>query len=104
MDIKFPRFKDKKVFKKGSYEIDPNPFWNLVLFISALMIIFAFFFTLLLFKKVNKEVTLSSNDGTLGASTLPKDRIEKVLEHFKAREDKSKEILNSPAPIIDPSL
>ncbi len=104
MNLKFLKFKEKKVFKRGSAEVNPNPFWNVVLMFGAIMIVFAFSFTFFVFQKVNKEVI--SGSGGLGAeaTVLPKERLEKVLQYFQDREDKSKEIFNSPSPVIDPSL
>ncbi len=104
MNLKFLKFKDKKVFKKGSAEINPNPFWNVVLMFAAVMIVFAFSFTFFVFQRVNKEVISDSTGAGTQATVLPKERLEKILQYFQDREDKSKEIFNSPSPVIDPSL
>ncbi len=104
MNLKFLKFKEKKVFKKGSDEINPNPFWNVVLMFTAIMIVFAFSFTFLVFQKVNKEVDASSSGVGSEAAVLPKERLDKILQYFQEKEEKSKEIFNAPAPVIDPSL
>ena len=57
-----------------------------------------------LFRKINREPSL--REGGIGGQmeVLKKERIEKVLQYFSLREQKSNQILNSPSPVIDPSL
>ena len=60
-------------------------------------------FGLYLFMKIsNESVAPVINVGK--QDTIKKERLNKVLEYFSEREKKSIEILNSPSPIIDPSL
>jgi hypothetical protein len=93
--------KKKKVFKKGSDQPDPAKYWKIALLVWAVLILGAFAFGYLLFAHVN------SAPATLPAAAAPKtvskDRIDKILDYFSARDEASKEILNSPAPVVDPS-
>jgi len=100
--IKF--FKKTKSFKKQNFIFNPNLYWGLAI---CVMFFAAFIFTLFgyyLFKKVNKEPVLKESDIRGQMETIKKERIDKVLEYFSLREQRSSQIINSPSPIIDPSL
>jgi len=94
--------KPKKKFKKGGIHINPNVYWEIslamVFFVMLVLVIFGFF----LFKKVNNELSLTSDMNTK-IETIDKARIDKALEYFNKRAENSKEIINSPSPIVDPS-
>jgi len=102
MKINF--FKKENSFKKKDFTSRPNFYWKIVLFSTAIMILLSFVFSYHLFGQINQEPVLSftNEDGKLG--TINKDRILKVLNYFSEREKNSVEILNSPAPVVDPSL
>jgi len=53
--------------------------------------------------KIN-DASVLSVPGASEQETIKKERIDKILEYFSEREKKSIEIINSPSPIIDPSL
>lgn len=101
MDIKIPKF--KKGLKKGSSVIDPAIYWEAVLFVALVLVVFSLTFGFFFFRKVNKEVTLPS-DSAGGVASVREEKLSDILEYFNAREERSKEIVSSPAPIIDPSL
>ena len=101
ISIKIPKF--KKGFKKGSAAINPNAYWNGILFVSAFLIALVFVAGFLLFRKVSQEPPLSVSSDRK-AESIREEKINEALEYFKAREEKSQQIINSPAPIIDPSL
>jgi len=101
MKIKF--FKKKKKFKKGGLIIKPDLCWIYIICVVFIIIIISCTFGFYLFAEINKEPTLPVvNTGEQGI--IKKERIDEVLEYFKEREDKSTEILNSPSPIVDPSM
>lgn len=85
---------------------DLNLYWGLIVCVLLATAIIASFFGYYLFQKLNKEPALLAPAG--GASsqieTVKKERIDKVLEYFSERKNKSSQILNSPAPVVDPSL
>ncbi|HEV7424450.1 MAG TPA: hypothetical protein VGO21_04645 [Candidatus Paceibacterota bacterium] len=102
MQIKFLR---KKVsFKEKGPAINYHLYWSFVFYISLFLALIAFAFGFYLFKKINKEpVTLvKENSGQI--QTVKKERIDDVLLYFSKKKEKSNQILNSPAPVLDPSL
>lgn len=102
MEIKI--FKIKKNFRKGGLHTNPDVYWNILQGMALLVVVWSTFFGFSLFSKINKEFTLLRGDVGNQAGTTSKERIDKVLEYFSDRKNKSDGILNSPSPIIDPSL
>lgn len=101
MQIKF--FKTKKHFRKKRSEPDPNFFWKLIVLLVCVIIICSFAFGYYLFVQVKDEATSSTLDSNR-KQPIEKERMDKILENFSIRENKSKEIINSPTLIVDPSL
>ncbi len=101
MKIKF--FKREKKFKKGGFGVKPDLYWKYILFAIFSLILASCIFGLCLFIKINREL-ISPVTNTSERETIKKERLDKILEYFSEREKKSIEILNSPSPIIDPSL
>ena len=102
MKIKFPKI--KKVFKKQDFTIYPGFYWKILLAVSFTLMLASFLFSFLVFLKINKETVISPEDLDLQTQTVKHERIDNVLKYFKEQEDKTNEILNSPAIVIDPSL
>lgn len=102
--MKIKIFKNKKSFKKERPWINPNISWEIILCLSFVLIITAFIFGFNLFIQINKEFPVTGTGAGGQIKIVKKERIQKVLEYFTEREKKSTEILNSPAPIVDPSL
>jgi len=101
MGINF--LKKKKKFRKGGMGIKPDFYWKYILYITFTLIVIFCAFGLYLFLEINDKSTVPVVDIS-EQNVIKKERFEKVLEYFKEREKKSAEILNSPSPIIDPSL
>lgn len=102
MNIKF--FKREKKFKKESSKINPNFYWRLAVGFMFLAAIVSAIFGYNFFMQTNQE-SVSEGRSVVGkAEALRKDRLEKILEYFSSREQKSNLILSSPAPVADPSL
>ncbi len=93
----------KKKFKKGGSGIKPDLYWKYILLVTLLLFLASCVFGLLLFMKINKGPVLPNIDNSR-QDMVKKERIDKALQYFGEREKKSAEILNSPSPIIDPSL
>ncbi len=104
MIIKF--FKKEKNFKKEkeSLWLNINFYWKLAVCFMFLIFLLSFVFGYRLFMRINKESAFSMNGGGNKIETVEKEKIEKILEYFSLRETKSNQILNSPAPFVDPSL
>ena len=101
MKINF--FKTKKNLQKEKFKINLDLYWELILYIAFAIILVSFAFGFYLFKQINQELVLSS-DNRVGQETIKKEKIDKVLDYFSKREKKSNDILNSTPPVIDPSL
>ncbi len=102
MQIKF--FKTKKTFKKGGIHINPNIYWGICLGVAFVLVAVAVIFGVLLFKEINKELVTAAENNNTQIQKINTERIENVLNYFKERENESYQILNSPAPVVDPSL
>ncbi|OGI46121.1 hypothetical protein A2121_01200 [Candidatus Nomurabacteria bacterium GWB1_40_6] len=97
-------FKKEKKFKKKDFTFNAYFYWKLAIVSAFFLIVSSFFFGYYLFTKINKEPNLSATPGGGQVPTIDKSRIEETFRVFSEREKKSAEILNSPAPIVDPSL
>ncbi|MEK7190521.1 MAG: hypothetical protein AAB661_02025 [Patescibacteria group bacterium] len=102
MQIKL--FKKEKSFKKKNFIFHPDLYWKITVSGILVAILFSFFFGYRLFMEINREAILPAPNGSRQVETVKKDRIEEILRYFSEREKKSAEILNSPAPFVDPSL
>ena len=104
MQIKF--LKKSKNFKKAREGLwsNVNLFWKLAVGLVLAGVIAGFFFGYYFFKQINEESVLETTDAGPRLETIKQERISKVLQYFSSRQQKSLEIINSPSPIIDPSL
>ncbi|MDD5721008.1 MAG: hypothetical protein PHT16_00980 [Candidatus Pacebacteria bacterium] len=97
-------FKKEKSFKKKDLTFHSSLYWRIILFVAAIIILLSFIFGYRLFLQINQDPALPIGDNSGQLPLVNKDRIDKALNYFSERESKSTEILNSPAPIVDPSL
>jgi hypothetical protein len=104
MQIKF--FKKEKNFKKEkeSFWLNVNLYWRFAVCFMFVVFLLSFLFGYYLFRQINQEPVLSSSDASPQIGTVNKEKMKKVLEYFSLREQKSIQILNSPSPVVDPSL
>jgi hypothetical protein len=102
MKIKF--FKKENNFKKKNFAFSPSFCWKFAIGGAFIMILLSSFFGYRLFTQTNQEPVLSVMNESGQVPTVKKNRIEKILNYFLEREQKSAKILNSRAPVIDPSL
>lgn len=100
MKIKF--FEKKKKFQKGGIHINPNIYWSVCLSLAFVIILASFVFGFYLFKSINQEFKIENNDDL--AKKINQEMFDNVLEYFSGREQASNKILNSPSPVVDPSL
>ena len=54
--------------------------------------------------QIDKDLVVPTGEIKGQITIVKKESIEKVLEYFSEREKKSNQILNSPSPVVDPSL
>lgn len=102
MQLKF--LKIKKNFQKKKSEINPSIYWKYLLYITSVLLLAAFVFGSYVFLKTNKDFSNLDEDQSVEIGIVKKQRLEKILEYFSQKEKNSVEILNSPTPIVDPSL
>ncbi len=102
MKINF--LKIKKVYKKESFKINSSIYWNFLVVFALLVMIISFVFAYELFLKTSKEDVQVNTFNNMKIGNKEKEKIGKALEYFSEREKKSVEILNSPVPVVDPSI
>lgn len=101
--INFLKFKKEKKFKKRSFDISISFYWKVLLYVSFIFIILAFVFGSYFFMKINKETVLPDIKASGQIEKVKKERIEKVLNYFTEKEQKTNSILISGSPVVDPS-
>ncbi|KKR67950.1 MAG: hypothetical protein UU10_C0033G0010 [Parcubacteria group bacterium GW2011_GWF1_40_6] len=105
MKIEFSKlFKKEKNFKKKDFVLDALFYWKLAVGGAFVLIIASFIFGYLLFSKINTEPDLLNLNETEQIPIIDQDRMLRVFEIFQKREAETIEILNSPVPVVDPSL
>ena len=102
--MKLQFLKKKKKIKKENFKIDAGFYWNIILLLAFILIICAFVFGFFVFQKINKGEEIVTDISSENVNIVKKQRIDKVLEYFTDREKRSIDILNSPSPVVDPSL
>ena len=102
--MKIKIFKKENDFNKKDFTFNPNLYWKLVLLVTFMLMVLSFFFGRYLFEQVNQVSSTPQANDNGQVPTVEKNRVEKVLNYFSAREQKSNEILSSPSPVVDPSL
>lgn len=102
MNIDF--LKKRKSFKKNDYQINPDVFWKMILWIIFFVIVLSFIYGFFLFLQTNKDLNFNAkniNDNKEEERIL---RTEKISNYFNERKNKSAEIIKSVSPVSDPSL
>lgn len=102
--MKLPILKREKKFRKGGFHTNPNIGWALVLFLGLLIASSLFAWGSLMFLKTSRELEAPSLGDQASQVAVDQKRIEKILEYFRAREQKSREIISAPPQVADPSL
>ena len=102
MKIEF--FKKHNSFKKKDLAPNPNLYWKIAVFCTFFFIIISAFFGYYLFTQINQEFVLPITNSSGQVPTVNKNRVENALNYFSEREEKSKQIIANPAPVVDPSL
>lgn len=102
--MKITLFKKENSFKKKDFTFHPNLYWKIVLISAVIIILLSFIFSYRLFVQINQEPVLSFTNENGQLPIVNEDRIEKVLNYFSEIEKNSNQILNSPSPVVDPSL
>ena len=95
--------KNNSVFVNKYEEVNTNKYWNILIIVFFVIIIFGAIFGFIFFRKANSNLSVELNNTPRGNSFDKKEQIEKVLNYF---EDKEKELENNLKynQLIDPSL
>lgn len=101
MQIKL--FKIKNNFKKKNLELNPYLYWKLIVLSAIVLTTVSFIFGYYTFMQTQDD-SAASIENAIHKKPIEKERIEKVLDYFLLREKKSAQIINSPSPVVDPSL
>ena len=96
--------KTEKNFRKGGFHINPDICWEVIIYVAFAVVVLFFIFSFYIFGQVDIENTPVSPAGNTQSQAIRKERIDKVLQYFSDREKNSTNILNSPTPLVDPSL
>ena len=102
MDLKFLKFEKK--FKKKEHQPDPDFYWRIIFGVTAVLVLSGVVFAGYLMKQINQQDFSLSLEYGGEARKISNDRIDKVLQYFTNRENKSKDILVLPSPKRDPSI
>ncbi|MCX6753180.1 MAG: hypothetical protein NTW62_02450 [Candidatus Nomurabacteria bacterium] len=108
MDLKSLKLKLKsktKFSSKKEFTLNSRLHWDIILYISGLLVVAALVFGFYFFMQANNDLdSLDSETIASKIETLNKNKIQKVLDMFSGREQKSIEILNSATTTPDPSI
>ena len=88
---------------KKNFEINPTFYWELIFFITLIAIIAFLIFGYHVFINTNQEPVLPVGNDATQVGTVDKNSIENVINLFSEKAEISNQILNSSAPIVDPS-
>ena len=104
MEIKL--FKKERKFAKKEQEsrLSISFYWKTAVCFMLAVAVFSVFFGYYFFQQINKEAVVDEGDVISQVGTVKKERIDKSLLYFSIRKERSNQILNSPAPVIDPSI
>ncbi|MFA6257192.1 MAG: hypothetical protein WCT29_02555 [Candidatus Paceibacterota bacterium] len=101
--MKLELLKRKKIFKKGGFHTNPNVGWQIIV-VVAVGIVAAFFASgFYLFIETNNSLEAPEFADKEEVNVRERTRLEKVMNYFSEQEQKSLEIINSPAQVVDPS-
>lgn len=97
--------KKKNLLKEKKSIEKPDFFWKIALISCFVLILASFAFGFYLFNQIDQGSTLDNSVASTAPNT-PDDlnRLKNTLQNFSDKENKSAQIINSPSPVVDPSL
>jgi len=102
--IKFLNFKKEKHFKKKEFVFNTNSYWQVAVFVSLAIVVSFGVFGYYLFLQTSKEAAPRAVSESGEIPMIKTGSLEKALGYFSERAKKTSQILNSPSPVVDPSL
>ncbi len=106
MQIKFLKFKREEHYKKKKEDVQSTMhlYWEVAVCFMGVVTLLALLLGYFLFMSINQEPAAQSANSNSSHDTIKKDRLDKVLQYFSTKAQNSIQILNSPAPVTDPSV
>ncbi len=95
-------FKTQKKFNKSEHQPNPDLYWRIVLFVTAVLFLVSVVFGVDLYLRINRGYFSESVEYSGQGKKIGKDRLDRALMYFSEREEQSEKILNSPS-VADPS-
>ncbi len=102
--MKLDFLKKKNNLKRKDFSFNPALYWEIIFFIGFILVVLASFSGYQLFLDINQESVPQTASTSSKISTVDLGRVNKVLNYFTIREQRSQEILNSPSAVVDPTL
>jgi type II secretory pathway component PulC len=102
--MKIKIFKKENNFKNKDLNFNLNLYWEIAICSTLILVALSSFFAYNLFQQMKQKFVLPTTAESGQVPTISQDRINEVLNYFSDKEKKSTQILNSPAPVVDPSL
>lgn len=96
--------KPKKSFKKDDHIINPNFYWQIVVYMILVVLLALFAFGFYLFTGIGKDPDRVETNLEKQAGKVKKERIDRALEYWRTREKISQSIIYIDPPIPDPSI
>ena len=96
-------FKKKQSFRKGGFHANPNIGWEIIVALAFVAVVASFTSGAYLFLETNAEFKVPSLGNDIRKEIVEEERIDKVLDYFTARAERSRKILSLPSRIVDPS-
>ncbi len=104
MDMQIFKKENSLRKKKDSQWRSLRLYWKMAVLFMFIVALGSAFFSYYFFRQISKDIIIEEGENLSPVRTIKKQRLEKALQYFSARKEKSTQILSSPAPIIDPSL
>lgn len=96
--------KPQKSFKKDDRIINPNFYWQIVVYVTLALLFISFGFGFYLFTSIGEEPERVETNLEKQAGKVKKDRILRALEYWRTREKISQSIIYIDPSIPDPSV
>lgn len=105
MDISFlKKIKIERKIKKENSDVQTDLYWKFIVIFSFVCVCVAFGFGIYFFQNLNNTTQNANEKNVQNNDLINKNKLDSVIKYFTEKEQKSKDIIVKPAPVIDPSL
>ena len=102
--MKIQLLKKEKHFEKKEFILNSNFYWKIAVTLACIIILMAASFGYYLFIQTSQDTAIITSAEGEKIPIVKTQNLEKALKYFNEKEQKSSQILNSPTPVVDPSL